>query len=317
MISYQYLSGSVPKQYRDFVEEWMSQFNLSYLTPLAKEKLRAMFRDPKYNDLKTSFLCSILGISHQSGSRFREGNPKQPPAKRGPKPLIDLPSSLDLIEASLERRKQNLSVSIKWAESHYLRTHRFVLHRKPSRWTYSRIYKRHRWKRRRAQRRHPYYLSSTISAHESNFISLLYRIFSKFSGTCHIMDESGVHTNLFPHYTFASPQEKDAYVKAHPDETKDTIMVTLSSNGNGDLFYVPFQRASGNEKGRSGVGNAEMAQWTRHFIDTIGKPGDILILDNLNSHHCIDFVNEIEQHGIMVLFFPIRTASKFKLVFLI
>ena len=58
--------------------------------------------------------------------------------------------------------------------------------------------------------------------------------------TVHVMDESGVNTNMFPRYTYIKPGEKIPYVEAHPDSTKDTVVVTLSSNGNGDFFMFRF-----------------------------------------------------------------------------
>ena len=88
------------------------------------------------------------------------------------------------------------------------------------------------------------------------------------------------------------------------------MIVTLSSNGNGDLFYVPYRRPTSKDKGCSGVGIQEMSKWTQHFLSNIGQRGDILIMDNLSAHHYYDFVAEIEAHGIQVLFFPVRAASK-------
>ena len=70
-------------------------------------------------------------------------------------------------------------------------------------------------------------------------------LFEKNSGkTVHIMDESGIFTNMLPKKTYVHPEEKEAFVVSSEDTTKDTVVATLSSNGNGDLFYVPFRAAT-------------------------------------------------------------------------
>ena len=113
----------------------------------------------------------------------------------------------------------------------------------------------------------------------------------------HIMDESGIHTNLFPRYTFVIPDDKQAHVDAHQDTTKDTIVVTLSSNCNGSLFHVPFRRETRDKKGCSGIN--EMKLSVKHFL-SFAQRGDILIMDNLMAHHEASILATLELRGIIV-----------------
>ena len=309
MLSEDVFSSKIPDDYKLFLKEWHQEFSLNYLTTAAKTKLKQKLQDPRFKNLKNTILCPLLGISTKSAQRMRQ-KPSDRSSIRGRKSIIDPKTWARLIELAEKRRENLFAVSIKWTENKFKHKLRKFVHRIPSRWTIGRYFKKHKWKKRKAQRRNPYYLTEPFQNEMSNFQTLLASLLNNFKGTLHIMDESGIFTNMFPYFTYVSSNEKDAYVKASPDTTKDTVIVTLSSNGNGDLMYVPFRRQTKHDAGCSGVGINEMTQWALHFCKNIAKKGDILIMDNLASHHNINIVNILESAGISVYFFPIRAASK-------
>ena len=123
------------------------------------------------------------------------------------------------------------------------------------------------------------------------------------------MDESGIHTNLIPRSTYVSPKEKNAYIKSSSDTTKDTIVVTISGNGNGFLFYVPQRDSIKELNGCSCVGNTEFNAWVKEFVQ-YASPGDVLLLDNLASHDNPAAMSYLKTNSINVLPFPVRCADE-------
>ena len=303
-------SNNIDQRCKDFLNELTEKITLNDFTEKAREKIRNLLIDPRFIKIKADDIERYINISRASIYRLKSSKctvNKKP----GPKEIINEDVWEKLSEISLNYREKLVAITIRLVEQQFATVLSTYVTKKPSRWTISRAFKKHRWRRKKSQRRHPYYITKQHEQDCKKFVNLMKEILPNFNGVLHVMDESGVYSNMFPMYTFSSPDEKDPYVKTSSDTTKDTVIVTISSNGKGDLLYVPFRRPTKNDSGCSGVEISEMEQWTQRFINIIGKPGDILIMDNLQAHHNIKFIKAIENAGIRVIFFPVRGASKF------
>ena len=203
MLSEDVFSSKIPDDYKLFLKEWHQEFSLNYLTTAAKTKLKQKLQDPRFKNLKNTILCPLLGISTKSAQRMRQ-KPSDRSSIRGRKSIIDPKTWARLIELAEKRRENLFAVSIKWTENKFKHKLRKFVHRIPSRWTIGRYFKKHKWKKRKAQRRNPYYLTEPFQNEMSNFQTLLASLLNNFKGTLHIMDESGIFTNMFPYFTYVS-----------------------------------------------------------------------------------------------------------------
>ena len=310
-----------------FKAEWGKLMSFNSLTPLAKWHFYQLVTKGAYSKLSTTKIESITYISKSTVSRIRRGEIKvQDPNKEGisddteddhhqPKKKRGRPNKLTeedqdyIINKARERRSKFMAVSIKWATNelnNILKARGFRV----SRFTIRRLFGRRGWRKRKSMRKQSYCLTENYSTIINNWRNRMREIFKKNpTATVHVMDESGVYTNMLPRYTFVESTDKFANVNTHHDTTKDSIIVTISSNGNGDLFYVPFRAATENRKGCSGVGLDEMKKWVAHFLQFANK-GDVLLMDNLAAHHHYSIRKTLEDNGIIVKYFPVRGASK-------
>ena len=302
-----------------FREAWLSQLSFDCLSDKGKYVLYTTVMDNKFRLLSVRLLEAVTGIGHSTFDRMRNGKlviedpakrknaesmseheTNELSAKKRGRHRILTPDEENYVILSAEaKRSQSKPVSIKWATE--LCNRRIISEGKHvSRFTIRRLFKRHGWKRRKSMRKQGYCLTATYHQTIHNWISRMRNFFmSERIGTVHIMDESGIYTNMYPRYTYVQPGDKYANVDTHPDTTKDTVVVTLSSDGRGSLFYVPFRQATQNRKGCSGVGIEEMRQWVVHFL-SYAQRGDVLIMDNLMAHHDASIKATLERHGIIV-----------------
>ena len=132
----------------------------------------------------------------------------------------------------------------------------------------------------------------------------------------HIMDESGVYTNQIPCFTYTFKEDYNGFICCDQAPHRDTIVVTLSANGNAHLLYVQHRPkcvlTEGNVRKEirpcKGVGKEEIYEWAKSFV-AYAKPGDLLLLDNLGSYKDPKFLKFLEEHNISYIFFPVRTAD--------
>ena len=303
-----------------FIHELISMLSFDSFSDEGKYALYSLTKDQKYEKLSSRRLAKITHVSFSTFNRMRNGdliieNPGEKDAvkpitdnKRGRPRILTEEDEEHVIDQAKQKRSQAKAVTLKWA-TQICNDRLSTAGKKVSRFTVRRVLKKKGWRRRKSMRKQGYCLTNYYNNIIRNWKHQMKVFFENHIGcTVHIMDESGIYTNLYPRYTFVSPDDKYANVDAHPDTTKDTVVVTTSSNGNGSLFYVPFRRATRDKKGCSGVGTSEMKQWLIHFL-SFAQRGDVLIMDNLMAHHDATIRATLERHGIIVKFFPIRGAA--------
>ncbi len=61
------------------------------------------------------------------------------------------------------------------------------------------------------------------------------------------------------------------------------------------------------QRGVKGMNTTIMLDWVNHFL-SIASPGDILVMDNLNSHHSASVLQKLRDADIAVIFTPARLA---------
>ncbi len=61
------------------------------------------------------------------------------------------------------------------------------------------------------------------------------------------------------------------------------------------------------QKGNKGMNTEIMKDWVSKFVK-IAKEGDILVIDNLNSHHSVSVLDRLWSSGITLIFIPSRLA---------
>ena len=310
--------------------DWGQAFSYDFLTPEWKAELFKLATSEKFKELSPQKFAEAIGVSRSTVLRMRTGEITMSSIRR-----TELPQNEDqngdnadavnkrrgrpqklcadegdfVIKTAYEKRKLGHAVTINWLtnECNLMLT---AKRKKVSRFTIRRLLMKHGWRRRKSMKKQAFCLTGNYHWTIRNWRIKMSAFFKEHQGvTVHIMDESGVYTNMFPRYTYVSPDDKAANVITHHDTTKDTVVVTLSSNGNASMFYVPFRNATHDKKGCSGVGIDEMRKWTMHFL-TYAQAGDILIMDNLAAHHDASVRDMLRKHGIIVKYFPVRGASK-------
>lgn len=323
--------------FNDFKNAFRALITFNSFTDAAKWDIYQLLKDPKYSKLNDRELEDFTFIGKSTINRGKKGklsitDPKKnkvapsPVNQEGegsqqqndgsgeqakvigrPKKMLGEDEDYVMLESSHERHKSH-AVSIKWATD--LSNVRLAGRTTVSRFTIRRLFKARGWKKRKSVRKQGYCLTENYHYVIHNWRYRMKEVMKKNpNSTVHVMDESGIHTNLLPRYTMVEPGDKFANVDTHPDTTKDTVVVTLSSTGAGDLFYVPYRRATKNRKGCSGVGIEEMRKWVAHFLSYAQK-GDILLMDNLAAHHEPSILKTLTDAGIIVRYFPVRAASK-------
>ena len=306
---------------RDFKKEVTSlTYGLSSYTNTSAKKIRHLCQNPKYSSLSTRFMGKTLKISKSTVSRFKNGHvPKlHSEYKTGPNDKIPEEIQNQTIDRLKERRKCGCHVDLNITKNII---HEIAPDFKVSYSTIRRFLISNGWKRRKAQVRHPSQLSSDREKLIINFREKVQHVINEKhlkSSQLHIVDESAILSDYIPFYTYISPEEKDPYVVGNPNPKRDTIIVTLTANGGGHLFYIKHRNrdvredCNGNkvlkDDGVKGVGINEFIEWSKSFVK-YAKPGDLLLLDNLHAHKHPEVIQFLQENGIEILFFPVRCAD--------
>ena len=196
----------------------------------------------------------------------------------------------------------------------------------PCKSTVSRIFKNNGWSRRKSQQRNPMSDPHDKDDKIENFKKKLKDLIedSKKPGktpikrkNVHMMDETGLFSDSIPPYTWTFHEDTQAYVCSSGIKRRDTLVATITANGKGFATFIKHRNQKTKtvkkqkiivDPGCKGMNIVEMKIWINEF-KKYASPGDILIMDNLSSHHNKDVINELEQYGIHVLFIPPRCAD--------
>ncbi|KAJ3452909.1 hypothetical protein M0812_04689 [Anaeramoeba flamelloides] len=108
-----------------------------------------------------------------------------------------------------------------------------------------------------------------------------------------VMDEKGIWNHHPARYTYTRKSNPKPWVKGKLVNSKDTLTATVSYKGEiPDLFWIKSVTKTKKKKKVSGMNVQKMLEYVDHFL-TFANSGDILLMDNLRSHHNIDVKKKI------------------------
>ena len=106
------------------------------------------------------------------------------------------------------------------------------------------------------------------------------------------LDESGVNTNLTRLYGRALSSQRA--VDHAPLNTPQTTTVLSSIRLNGEKAFTTYQGGTTGER---------FVQYLKETLLPTLKPGDIVVMDNMRSHHVKAVREVLEEKGMKVLYF--------------
>ena len=107
------------------------------------------------------------------------------------------------------------------------------------------------------------------------------------------LDESGVNTNLTRLYGRAFSSQRA--VDHAPLNTPRTTTVLSSIRLNGEKAFTTYQGGTTGER---------FVQYLKETLLPTLKPGDIVVMDNMRSHHVKAVREVLEEKGMKVLYLP-------------
>ena len=107
------------------------------------------------------------------------------------------------------------------------------------------------------------------------------------------LDESGVNTNLTRLYGRALSSQRA--VDHAPLNTPRTTTVLSSIRLNGEKAFTTYQGGTTGER---------FVQYLKETLLPTLKPGDIVVMDNMRSHHVKAVREVLEEKGMKVLYLP-------------
>ena len=241
--------------------------------------------------------------------------------KKGRKTKLSREENDMFIQKCREMRDLKIAVSSKWAQS----TIKLITRQNGHEWipsmsTIGNIFRKNKWHHRKSQKRSP--MSDPDDKFEKieNFKKTLKKLIKDNNlkrKNVHIMDETGLYSDSIPPYTWTMDTDNEAYVVSSGQQRRDTVVATIRADGKGFATFIEHKNMKTKsvkgqkiivDKGTKGMILIEMHKWNKEFIKWAEK-GDVLIMDNLGSHRNKEVVKELEDHGIIVLFFPPRCAD--------
>lgn len=107
------------------------------------------------------------------------------------------------------------------------------------------------------------------------------------------LDESGVNTNLTRLYGRALSSQRA--VDHAPLNTPQTTTVLSSIRLNGEKAFTTYHGGTTGER---------FVQYLKETLLPTLKPGDIVVMDNMRSHHVKAVREVLEEKGMKVLYLP-------------
>ncbi|KAJ6245320.1 integrase protein-related [Anaeramoeba flamelloides] len=116
-----------------------------------------------------------------------------------------------------------------------------------------------------------------------------------------VMDEKGIWNHHPARYTYTRKSNPKPWVKGKLANSKDTLTATVSYKGEiPDLFWIKSVTKTKKREKVSGMNVQKMLEYVDHFL-TFANSGDILLMDNLRSHHNIDVKKKLEDLLIILI----------------
>ena len=281
---------------KDFSNELKDQlYGIQSYSPDAKKKIQNLCRDPKFSSISSRSMGKMLNISKSTASRYKLGQkPKERNEyKTGPDGAIPDSFKASILQKLTERRKENLHVDLQIVQTTVQEIAQIHISLK----TAERFLLSNKWRRRKTQVRHPMQVSPDRMELISNFLTRIQNVIQDNNikpFQFHVMDESAILSNYIPSTTYISPEETEGYILGDPNPKRDSIILTLTADGGGHLFYVNHRERkvkNGDDgtkiiidEGCRGVGNDEMVEWSKSFVK-YAHPGDILLIRWIISMH--------------------------------
>lgn len=107
------------------------------------------------------------------------------------------------------------------------------------------------------------------------------------------LDKSGVNTNLTRLYGRAPSSQRT--VDHSPLNTPQTMTVLSSIRLNGEKAFTTYQGGTTGER---------FVQYLKETLLPTLKPGDIVVMDNMRSHHVKAVREVLEEKGMKILYLP-------------
>lgn len=280
------------------------------------EILKEICRNPLYSNMSLRKLGDALHISKDTVARYRANDPNSS-KKPGPDPLI--PEAIgDKIEERLKLlRSKGSEVSLQTVID-ITASYDITIHESTA-W---RFLEKRGWRSKTAQVRTEQQMDPNREAIIGNFLDVVQKKITQLKlspSQFHVMDETAIFDGDIPKTTYVAPDEKGAYILGESHPTRNTLITTITANGGGHLFFVKHRNPKYKkddqgrqiiiDKGCRGAGIQEIKEWAKSFV-TYAHPGDLLLLDNLQAHKNPEVIQFLEEHGINIMFFPVKSSDE-------
>ena len=299
----------------EFAAEFVKILNFGNLPREKQEEITRLLQDSRFTRLSTSDMARCPLFSASTFYRHRNGEvlSDQRKGHSGRPSFLSAKQKEEIIKNITKRRNSFAYVTIKWTQN---TINNSTNHNISFSFAYH-FLKQIGWRSVRTQVHHPMQHSPQIESLVVNFFQYIYDFIEEHQITpanFHIMDETGIVTNMIPKYTFA-PKGEAGVILSQSEQTRDSAIVTASGDGSGFLFYVPhrpkqtkvFDGKTYEFREVKGVGVDEMIEWVKAF-SKYAQAGSLLIMDNLGAHHNDDVLTLLQESRIHVEFFPVRAA---------
>lgn len=241
--------------------------------------------------------------------------------KKGRTPKLSDEDKHIFFQKCIELRESKVAVTTKWARKTIKQiTSDSGKEWCPSKSTVAYMFVKNGWKIRKSQHRNPQSDPDNKKEIIDKFKKDLLDLITKYDlkrKNIHIMDETGLYSDSIPPYTWTFGQDKQAYVCSSGTKRRDTLVATISANGNGFATFIKHRnQKTRTVKGRKeiidpgvkGMNIIEMKKWVKKF-KKYAQPNDLLIMDNLSSHHNKEVIEDLTKDGFHILFIPPRCAD--------
>ena len=266
-----------------FQNDYRKFFTANFLTSKAKEKIKEFVSRKKYSKLSLEEKCDIIYISRRTFTNYKKKDMSQKcqsnrNLKKGRTPKLTKEQTTLFLQKCREMRDSKLAVTSKWARKIIKQiTSESGIEWCPCRSTISNIFLKNGWHRRKSQSRNPQSDPDDKDAKIQKFKDDVKKVIVDNNlrrKNVHIMDETGLYSDSIPPYTWTFQEDKQAYVCSSGTKRRDTLVATLTANGDGFATFIRHRnQKTKTVKGRKeiidpgvkGMNIIEMKKWVNGF----------------------------------------------------